>query len=704
MFEKEIKFIGDFCFNKVKSLGTVFTLDKVIATGVHPAVIQYISAELDFMIFSDRRKLLQQSYFDYTGKEILDHFQKISSEIKRNKKISLDDCKKLIFQAVSFNINFLVRPKWSLHKLIFNDQPLIAVEEMKMMLNYLYYYDYFKKVLTAYVTKRNLVQISSTEFDLILNKIDSELLNSNQEQLIENSFTSIGDFFNVGGVDKNKIPLAAAEVFFKEKNLIESLLKLKKAIPNEVKKQYDKKEIQRILSSPESKADIDSAKKQDAKSELEEIDSETNVTSDEKDIEAAEFEQIEGFEKPNVKSFLTAEEEQALLLLYNEDLKAAEEISNEDETANIKDAVEQKDADLEKAIPEISEGVTVKTQADQSVENGIDSEDELAELLKSIEADLSLPETLPEDISPEEIRSTLDAQPDIATDKDESDLTKSDFDKEIVHEMLKDFYGGSETSETPHKENEEKIIENKTPIAEDKSEYKIDIPAENIPPSSEEIVTPEIQTPEDELLNVFEGLDKIDTKKEEEKNLDLTKETKTLKEENKVDKEPVKSDETEVIDDYLKSIDDAVFSDEKEISTKPEMRKEQGTSTKPEIEVKEVIEKQKEIRDSLVDTKISPKRSAPAPQVEQPKAVPRNVRSKDLFSYLRKKEVKKIVLFIFANDEEDFINTTERIMDSHSYKEASDILKAVFTSYKVSPYSKEAITFTNAVSNYFRQA
>ena len=58
MFEKEIKFIGDFCFNRVRSLGSNFTLEKVIATGIHPAVVQYISAELEFMIYSDRRKLL----------------------------------------------------------------------------------------------------------------------------------------------------------------------------------------------------------------------------------------------------------------------------------------------------------------------------------------------------------------------------------------------------------------------------------------------------------------------------------------------------------------------------------------------------------------------------------------------------------------------------------------------------------------------
>ena len=80
------------------------------------------------------------------------------------------------------------------------------------------------------------------------------------------------------------------------------------------------------------------------------------------------------------------------------------------------------------------------------------------------------------------------------------------------------------------------------------------------------------------------------------------------------------------------------------------------------------------------------------------------IRKKDLFSYLSKKETRKILSHIFLKDEEDFTNTVEKIMECGSYKEASDILKSVFNSYKVSPYAKDAVNFTNAVSNYFRQA
>ncbi len=49
MFEKEIKFISDFCLNKVKGLGSFFTYEKLAGTDLHPAILRYISAELDYM-------------------------------------------------------------------------------------------------------------------------------------------------------------------------------------------------------------------------------------------------------------------------------------------------------------------------------------------------------------------------------------------------------------------------------------------------------------------------------------------------------------------------------------------------------------------------------------------------------------------------------------------------------------------------------
>jgi hypothetical protein len=76
---------------------------------------------------------------------------------------------------------------------------------------------------------------------------------------------------------------------------------------------------------------------------------------------------------------------------------------------------------------------------------------------------------------------------------------------------------------------------------------------------------------------------------------------------------------------------------------------------------------------------------------------------KDLISFLSSKEIDRITGAIFNDDGEDFTNTMERIAECRNYEEASEILKALFSSYKIDPYLKEAVSLTNAVSDYFSQ-
>jgi hypothetical protein len=195
MFEKEIKFIRDFSLNKVKNLGSNITFQRLTTINLHPSILTYISAELEYMIYTDRKRLLKDSLFDYSGKGISDSFKKIADEIKQTKKISFEDIKKLITQAVSFNANYIVRPKWSLTKLIYNNKETVSADELELILNYIYYYDYIKKVLTAYIIKRGVDQFSVNDFDLILNKIDRELFKEDSEEIINNALVTMGDFF-----------------------------------------------------------------------------------------------------------------------------------------------------------------------------------------------------------------------------------------------------------------------------------------------------------------------------------------------------------------------------------------------------------------------------------------------------------------------------------------------------------------------------
>ena len=710
MFEKEIKFIGDFCFNQVKSLGSNFTLDKITNAGVHPAVVQYISAELEFMIYSDRRKLLQQSYFDYAGKEISDHFQKISGEIKKHKKISIEDSKKLIFQAVSFNINYLVRPRWSLIKLIFNDQPVISVEEMKMMLNYLYYYEYFKKVLNGYISKRNLVQISSTEFDILLNKIDNELINSNQHQVITNSFTSMGDFFNVGGVDKNRLPLTAVEIFCKEKNLVDLILKLRKVIPNEVKRRYDKIEIERILFSPDviQKADEEADIETETTTEqmIEALDADELKTG----IDESDENKTDELGKSDIETFLSPEEEEALLSLYSEESTEDEEseadsLKSSESDVTIEEFKESRIEGVKTALEEMLEPINSESEV---IEENIDlpdtddsdeievesfeiSDEDISESTVASDEELEgIVDAIAEDLPEEEVEidenlivdsvEELDSEVDSQIEEVEMDLSKSGTEKEIVQEMIEDFYG-----------------ENNPDTTTQDDDFEPEETAETIANSSEEEeileVEEKITSLEDDLLNIFKGLDNEEFKLPEKERFSVeTPEPSDLDlQESKIVQPSISTEATDGFDEYLKSIDEVIFSE------KPTEKLEKKKPVEVEKIIETPVKKVTEVKEQLPTVPTNDRNEKASDKT-------RTLRQKDMFRYLKRKEVKKIVSYIFANDEEDFTNTVERIMDCHSYKEASEILKAVFTSYKISPYSKEAITFTNAVSNYFRQA
>ncbi len=422
MFEKEIKFIADFSLNKVKKLGSFFTFEKLLTTDLHPAIIQFISAELDYLIHDDRNKLLQKSAFDYSGPEILKYFNLISQEIKKNKRISYEDFRKLVIQAVSFNVNYLVRPKWSLSKIIYNDKETQSVQELKLLMHYIYYYDYIKNVFSAYLSKRKIINLSLTEFELIMNKIDRELFKTQAETLIDNALYSIADFFNEGGVNKSKISVNAIELFLKEKNMMDKLIKLRKVIPSEDKQKYDVEEIRSIIYS-------------------------TSVSPDQMDIE---------FEGKKEKVIEKAEDEQP-------DEEKIEMVEEDTESEEIKEEEIQKEEIQDEAAKiedESTEEITIEDNKDETVEENdeykIDLEDTPSINLDQAE-NIEIDEESEFEI---EIDNNLESKQEEEVDYDEDQKSKND-NSDIIDDEQQDNVDQIDETETEEPDNVFKLNDEK---------------------------------------------------------------------------------------------------------------------------------------------------------------------------------------------------------------------------------------------------
>lgn len=549
MFNKEIKFISDLSLNNIKNLGTFFTIDKLLKANLHPAITTYISSEIDYLIFQDRQKLLKDSVFDYSGKEISKYFTLISDEIKSSKRIAFEDVKRLIIQAVSFNANYIVRPRWSLTKLIFEDGSTKSFEEINLILNYVYYSSFLKKIILEYLTRRKLANLSVAEFELIISKIDRELFNTQPEKLVENALYTMADFFNIGALSKTKVNVGYVELFLKEKNHIEYLLRLNHATAKDTRTNLEIVELKKILFS-----DIP-------------LSYETEIRQQSID--------------PDVKE------------------------SNNNELENVEEAQE--------AIEDVFE---------TEHSNDTDSEKIILDEIKIIE------KTNEEIIQPTELPNNTE---ELISDSDELD------------DLLKDI---------PARDS----VEDKTLLAPEKEKALLDFFDNELETTDQNL--PAIENPKaaEELFQFDDGMtlgkDFINSNSEEILNL-----------------EEIKSDETEnKITTNKTAAEDILPTDEIKPASTEETTKTNNNESK--IYVQEIVE------------------PPPPPK-------------KDLASFLSDKESKRIVSDIFNEDRDDFITTIEKIQECRSYNEATEILKTVFLSSRINPFSREAVVLTNAVSNYF---
>jgi hypothetical protein len=249
MFEKEIKFIVDYSLNKLRKEVAHVNIGRLLNSSIHPALIKYCSAEITNQIKNDRNKLLTESFFDYSGKEISKYFNLINEEIKQNYKMKSEDLKKLIIKAVSFNVNYVVRPGWTLAKFIFNEEKERSVESVLSYFDYIYYYDYQIKVLSAFIEKRKIDTLSKEEFIMITSKIDKEIISQNRKEILKDGVTSIADFFNEGGLNRDKVAPYLIEYYLKDKKFTEAVDALRSLYEIEDKQKQLTREVLLKLSS-----------------------------------------------------------------------------------------------------------------------------------------------------------------------------------------------------------------------------------------------------------------------------------------------------------------------------------------------------------------------------------------------------------------------------------------------------------------------
>ncbi len=597
MFENEIKFISDFTLNKVKELGSFITVEKLLSTDIHPSIKKYVEGEINYLIFEDRKKLIENSLFDYSGKEISNYFELIGEEIKKTKKISYEDIKNIILQAVSFNANYVVRPKWSLSKLIFGNNKSVSVNEIQMMLNYTYYYEYLNNVFLAYIFKKKILNISVTEFELIMNKIDRELFMLHQSKLVDNALYAIADYFSIGGLNKSTVTVDAIENFLKEKNLTELLFKLKRAFSNSTKKKSDIEDIRKVLYSTLT---IDSPF-------VEEIDKNEIIVNE------------KHFENPLKENFIA------------DDLLTHSETSNENKT------VFDLNVENQSEVFEIDEENHDSTTVDLEE---ISQSEKVEEIVPNVELPNEQLEPQKPELTLNEVDNTADSISD-AIDK----LSESD---------------------------------------------NILIPLDDNLPNNPILIVEEVVDEEDVLANLTDGIEKekddeiiVLDEKEQEDLLNFYDNELEISIDDDLPNSTNKKTESDIDDTFKSELDISEFEHELPIINETDV----------EVSL-DKIDFEKDLLNQADSNQENEK-----DDTTQPPIVKKGI--DDIFSYLSKKEIDRIIKNLFNSDSEDFANSVEKMSACKTYEEATLILENLFKYARIKPHSRDAASLSSAVAKYF---
>lgn len=671
MFEREVKFIYDFSSNKVKKLGTYVSYPELKEIGIHPAILKYVAAEIEYRIFEDREALLKHSMFDYSGEKISKYFSLISEEIKKEKKFSVDFINKIILHASSFNVNYLIRPNWSLKKLIFDVDRSKSTSEIKHILNYVYYYDFVIKVLKDYIDKKKLISLNKEEFDDLLKRIDKVGSETHIDDILDQAIDSMSSFFNIGSFNKNTVPLQGMGIFLKEKNLISHINALQKAIGDETRSQIDKKDLKSILLG-----------KYLDKTEYFEV-SEEETDDFELENEAIVQESEKPKDKLDEKLGLTENEEN----IQDEQ----EEITTEDTSSRDldkdyqKEEIEEKEKEPvfeDKSVGEPSkkrtdeeENEITADKTDEEIKLRNNKEKEVDEIVSEMEEDYNSEQEFPGEIFKDE--------DEYEEKKPEVEETERNDDVKIKDEQeTESTTAENEEEHVPDEEEEETLISTgQIEQFPDSEEPEGKEPGQTYKDENNEQDSDEPKIEEGYIIN-----NKFDKEILERESKDKDDESKS---EEAVFDGKDEEEEPDNVFDKLK-IDDENFEDITLDKDEDEDSEPTLFGDDPELATDEEDESNIEDIDEPTFLKEYGRQDAHE--------------KIDISELLENKNMTKIIQVVFDYDMEEFANSIERICGSSSKQEAFIKLEEVLEINHVNPSSKEAQAFREIIAEYFDQS
>lgn len=245
MLKEQVFNILETNYSKIIFDNDIVSYKTILESDIHPSIKNYIKSELKILFSRDKALIKKKSVFNYSSVKTDFLFHQIFDELIKSTFISSEEVNNLLLQAISFNLSHLIKPNWSLKKLIFNDKKNISSNDFFYLIEYAYFYPYQKNIVIKYFKKFDKNLIESEKFEEILKKIDLLLFKEHRKEILLDFHTTALNYTNSSLT--NCLQSEVILSFLLDKGLTEDYKKIKQYFDAKKKYELSKTEFEEVL-------------------------------------------------------------------------------------------------------------------------------------------------------------------------------------------------------------------------------------------------------------------------------------------------------------------------------------------------------------------------------------------------------------------------------------------------------------------------
>ncbi|CUT07168.1 hypothetical protein JGI9_00365 [Candidatus Kryptonium thompsonii] len=175
MFEKEVENIKQKVLSKVSGRDRI-SLNEIIAWDIPQAMKDYFNIFAERILSEELLNVLYSKRFDQNNSDFISARKTLINTLKNALLFTYSEFEDALDKASKFALNFVLRPEWTLAKVIFKNEPVKTIEQINETISNFNEYSYYKNLMVKILEKYQSNEIKFEIFQRMLRKIDEEVV------------------------------------------------------------------------------------------------------------------------------------------------------------------------------------------------------------------------------------------------------------------------------------------------------------------------------------------------------------------------------------------------------------------------------------------------------------------------------------------------------------------------------------------------